>query len=137
MTIQRRTATLGPLSDPRAAWRRSLTSSPSRSKRAGHAVPTASALAELEAGDLDDLDPGLAHLGDGVGVALVGDDHAGLEGDDVVAVVPLLPLLLVLRRRRSRRRGASGTPSASATAPMKSGSAVTWKLALLRCRAAG
>ena len=42
-----------------------------------------------------DLDAGLAHLGDRVGVALVGDDDAGLEGDDVVAVVPLLALLLV------------------------------------------
>ena len=40
--------------------------------------------------------PACAHLGDRVGVALVGDDDAGLEGDDVVAVVPLLALLLVL-----------------------------------------
>ena len=76
-------------------------------ERAGHAVAAAAALAELEAGDLDHLDAGLAHLGDRVGVALVGDDDAGLEGDDVVAVVPLLALLLVLRRRRSRRRAAS------------------------------
>ncbi len=43
-----------------------------------------------------DLDAGLAHLGDRVGVALVGDDDARLERDDVVAVVPLLALLLVL-----------------------------------------
>ena len=53
------------------------------------------ALAQLEALDGDHLDPGLAHLRDGVGVPLVGDDHARLEGDDVVAVVPLLALLLV------------------------------------------
>src|SRR6478735_2608005 len=59
-------------------------------------VAAATTFAELEALDLDDLDAGLAHLGDRVGVALVGDDHAGLERDDVVAVVPLLALLLVL-----------------------------------------
>src|SRR4029453_8224136 len=64
-------------------------------QRTGHAVPAAATLAQLEALDGDDLDPGLAHLGDRVGVALVGDDHAGLERDDVVAVVPLLALLLV------------------------------------------
>src|SRR5918994_6700753 len=64
-------------------------------QRARHAVPPAPALAELEAGDLDHLDPGFPHLADGVGVALVGHDHAGLEGDDVVAVVPLLAFLLV------------------------------------------
>ena len=63
--------------------------------RAGHAVPAAAALAELEALDRDDLDAGLAHLRDRERVALVGDDDAGLEGDDVVAVVPLLALLLV------------------------------------------
>ena len=50
--------------------------------------------------------PGLAHLGDRVGVALVGDDHARLQRDDVVGVVPLLALLLVARRRPSRPRGA-------------------------------
>src|SRR5512133_482168 len=64
-------------------------------QRAGHAVPAAAALAQLEALDGDDLDAGLAHLGDGVGVALISDHHARLEGDDVVAVVPLLALLLV------------------------------------------
>ena len=63
--------------------------------RAGHAVPAAAALAELEALDRDDLDARLAHLRDRERVALVGDDDAGLERDDVVAVVPLLALLLV------------------------------------------
>ena len=52
-------------------------------------------LPELEPRDLHDLDPGLAHLRDRERVALVGHHHAGLERDDVVAVVPLLPLLLV------------------------------------------
>src|SRR5689334_24893470 len=60
--------------------------------RARHAVATAAALAQLEALDRDDLDPGLAQRGVGAGVALVGDDHAGLERDHVVPVVPLLPL---------------------------------------------
>src|SRR5262245_11754554 len=64
-------------------------------QRAGHAVPAAAALAQLEAIDGDDLDAGLAYLGDRVGVALVGDHHAVLERDDVVAVVPLLAFLLV------------------------------------------
>src|SRR5262249_59306789 len=58
---------------------------------AGHAVTAAAALAELEALDRDDLDPGLAQRGVGAGVALVGDDHPGLERDHVVPVVPLLP----------------------------------------------
>src|SRR3954452_6114865 len=61
-----------------------------------HAVPAAASLAELEAGDLHDVHARLAHLRDRVRVALVGDDNARLEGDDVVAVVPLLALLLVL-----------------------------------------
>ena len=38
------------------------------------------------------LDAGLAQRGVGAGVALVADDDAGLERDDVVAVVPLLAL---------------------------------------------
>src|SRR5205085_8028045 len=57
-----------------------------------HAVATAAALAELEALDGDDLDAGLAERGVAAGVALVGDDNAGLDGDHVVAVVPLLAL---------------------------------------------
>ena len=58
-------------------------------------MPTATSLAELESRDLDDLDPGLAHPGYREGVPLVRDHHTGLEGDDIVAVVPLLTLLLV------------------------------------------
>ena len=38
------------------------------------------------------LDAGLAHQRVGELVALVGDDDAGLQRDDVVAVVPLLAL---------------------------------------------
>ena len=59
-------------------------------------------------------------LRDRVGVALVGDDDAGLERDDVVAVVPLLALLLVvvapgldhpqLLARPARRRRRRGSP---------------------------
>ena len=58
-------------------------------------MPAATSLAELEALDRDDLDAGLAHLRDRERVALVGDDDAGLERDDVVAIVPLLARLLV------------------------------------------
>ena len=60
--------------------------------RAGHAVAAAAAAAELLAADGDDLDAGLAQQRVGVGVAVVADDHARLERDDVVAVVPLLAL---------------------------------------------
>ena len=47
---------------------------------------------ELAGGDGDDLDAGLAQGGVGQDVAVVADDDAGLERDDVVAVVPLLAL---------------------------------------------
>ncbi len=60
--------------------------------RAGHAVRATATASELEAFDGDDFDAGLAQRGVGAGVALVGDDDAGLEGNDVVAVVPLLAL---------------------------------------------
>src|SRR3954470_3741444 len=64
-------------------------------QRARHAVAAAAPLAQLEPLDRDHLDPGLPHLVDGVRVARVGDHHTRLQGDHVVAVVPLLPLLLV------------------------------------------
>src|SRR5678816_4498347 len=63
--------------------------------QAGHAVPTAAALAKLEAGDRDDHHAGLAHLRDRERIALVRDDDARLERHDVVGVVPLLELLLL------------------------------------------
>src|SRR6516162_10747897 len=61
-------------------------------QRAGHAVAAAAALAELVSLDRDHLDAGPAQRGVGAGVALVGDDDAGLKRDDVVAVIPLLAL---------------------------------------------
>src|SRR3954466_11728794 len=67
---------------------------------AGHAVRAAAATAQLEAFDRDDLDAGLAQRGVGAHVAFVGDDDAGLESHDVVAVVPLL----ALRRQRVTAR---------------------------------
>src|SRR5262245_45313187 len=67
--------------------------------RAGHAVTAAAAPAELGARDRADLDAGLLHPADRRLVALVGDDDAGAERDDVVAVVPLLPLGLELVAR--------------------------------------
>src|SRR4051794_36823596 len=63
---------------------------------AGHAVAATTAATELLAGDRVDLDPGLGELLVGGLVALVGDDHAGRERDDVVAVVPLVALGLEL-----------------------------------------
>src|SRR5215472_12515424 len=64
-------------------------------QRAGHAVPAAAAAAQFGADDGDDLDPGLAQQGVGAGVAVVGEHHAGGDGDEVVAAVPLLPLVSV------------------------------------------
>src|SRR5215467_1310921 len=64
--------------------------------RTGHAMAAAAAAAELLAGDRVDLDSGLRQLLVRRLVALVGDDHAGRERDDVVAVVPLVALGLEL-----------------------------------------
>ena len=50
------------------------------------------ALADLGSVDREDLDPGLPHQRVRELVALVGDDDAGLQRHDVVAVVPLLAL---------------------------------------------
>ena len=58
-------------------------------------MPATAALAQLETLDRDDLDSRLPHLRDRERVALVGDDDAGFEGHDVVAIVPLLARLLV------------------------------------------
>ena len=55
-------------------------------------MAAAAAAAEFRAAHRDHLDPGLAQQRVGVRVAIVGHDHAGLERDDVVAVVPLLAL---------------------------------------------
>ena len=68
---------------------------------AGHAVAAAASAAELLAGDREDLDAGLRELRVRRLVALVGDDDAGLERDDVVAVVPLRALRLELVAARS------------------------------------
>src|SRR5690349_11604591 len=57
---------------------------------AGHAVPTAPPSTELGADDLDHLDAGLAQQRVRRGVAVVGDDDARLDGNQVVAAVPLL-----------------------------------------------
>src|SRR6478672_5000437 len=64
--------------------------------RARHAMAAAAAAAELEPGDRVHLDSGLAELEVGRLVALVGDDDPGRQGDDVVAVVPLVALGLEL-----------------------------------------
>src|SRR6516225_2638016 len=64
--------------------------------RTGHAVASAASAAELLACDRVHLDTGARELGVGRLVPLVGDDRPGGKGDDVVAVVPLVPLCLEL-----------------------------------------
>src|SRR5262245_36545157 len=63
--------------------------------RTGHAVAAAAPAAELGAADRDHLDPGLPEQRVRVDVPVIGDDHAGLDRHDVVAVVPLLAFRLV------------------------------------------
>jgi hypothetical protein len=48
--------------------------------------------AELGTDDRNDLDAGLAQQRVGLRVAVLGDHHAGFEGNRVVATVPLLAL---------------------------------------------
>src|SRR6185295_12469421 len=55
-------------------------------------MPAAASATELRPAHRDHLDPGLAQQGVGVCVPVVPDDDAGREGDNVVAVVPLLAL---------------------------------------------
>ena len=64
-------------------------------------MAAAAAPAELLAGDREHLDAGLGELRVGRLVALVRDDDARLERDDVVAVVPLVALGLELVAARS------------------------------------
>src|SRR6266496_1293708 len=56
----------------------------------GHAAGAAAAATELEAGDGEHLDAGVPQTLVSVDVALVSDHHAGLDGEQVVAIVPLL-----------------------------------------------
>src|SRR3954453_8199846 len=53
--------------------------------RAGHAVAAASSSAQFRSDDGDDLDPGLAQQRVGVGVAVIGEDNARFDGDQIVA----------------------------------------------------
>src|ERR1700741_4107176 len=63
--------------------------------RTGHAVPAAAAATELGTADRDHLDSGLPQERVRVHIAVIGDDDAGLDRYDVVAVVPLLAFGLV------------------------------------------
>src|SRR5690606_41981259 len=76
-----------------ATRRRGGTSAPDRVplERAGHAARAAPPPAELAPGALDDLHPLLAQERVGLRVALVGQHHPRLQGQQVAAVVPLLP----------------------------------------------
>src|SRR5437763_16588013 len=55
-------------------------------------MTAATAAAELGSAHRDDFDAGLAQQCVCVGVAVIGHNYAGLERDDVVAVIPLLAL---------------------------------------------
>ena len=85
-------------------------------------MPATAAAAELGADDRDHLDAGLAQQCVGERVAVVGEDDAGLEGDGVVAAVPLLPLGLVdvaagvddLDRRQAERAATTSTNGSAA-----------------------
>jgi hypothetical protein len=59
-------------------------------------MAAAAAASELLPCDGEHLDAGLRKLGVRGLVSLVRDDHARLDGDDVVAVVPLVALRLEL-----------------------------------------
>src|SRR5215475_5451843 len=63
---------------------------------AGHAVRSATALAQLEPLDLNDLDTVIAKLAVRELVLVVTDDHARFQGQEVAAAIPLLPGLLVI-----------------------------------------
>jgi hypothetical protein len=55
-------------------------------------MTAAAATTEFGSTDSDHLDPSLAEQRVRVGVAVIRHHDAGLQGDDVIAVVPLLPL---------------------------------------------
>ena len=60
--------------------------------RTRHAVAATATAAEFRSDDGDDFDTRLAKQRVGLGVAVVGEDDTGLDGDGVVAAVPLLAL---------------------------------------------
>src|SRR6478735_9804190 len=64
-------------------------------QRARHAVAATTTATELGTVDGDHLHTRVAQQGVGVGVPVVRVDDPGLDGDQVVAAVPLLPLDVV------------------------------------------
>ena len=58
-------------------------------------MTAAPAAPELRPPDCDHFDTGFAQQRVGRGVAVISDNHARLEGDDIVAIIPLLSLLIV------------------------------------------
>src|SRR5215217_4430128 len=100
MASRTNTATL--MTSPTAACSNSILALPARpadpsrpsevdpvaDDRAGHAVATAPAAAELGPDDRDDLHARLAEQGVGQGVAVVGEDHARIQGDGAAVAGP-------------------------------------------------
>lgn len=58
-------------------------------------MTAAATTAKFRSAQGDDLDPGLAQKRVCMGVAVVGHDHTGFEGDDIIAVIPLLTRLFI------------------------------------------
>src|SRR4051812_37941145 len=69
--------------------------------RASHAVTAAAAAAEFGTDDGDDFHACLAQDRVGVGISVVGDNHAGLDRDQIVSAVPLLALAVITRAARA------------------------------------
>jgi hypothetical protein len=59
-------------------------------------VTAAASLAQLKPREIDDFHTCLAHLRNDMGIALIGDDHAGFQSHGIVRIVPLLALCLIL-----------------------------------------
>src|SRR3954453_170346 len=81
--------------------------------RAGDTARAAAAATEFAARDGDHLDAVPTKVGVRGDVALVPDDHAGLDGEEVVAVVPLLALRrtdVLVRREHLHLVDAEGLP---------------------------
>src|SRR5690606_8443510 len=64
--------------------------------RAGHAMAAATSAPKFRAGDGDDLNALFAQQRIGIGVAIIGKDHAGRGADEIGSAVPLGALAHVI-----------------------------------------